>query len=154
MSHIKPRFAMFKCQEDQVAVLGICIDAPVASGRAEELNYHAVHNGRRAIDMLRMVSFDVVLVGLRIPDISTWEFLRHMKTAFPNQKWALVGGPVTEQQEVKARMFGCSTLFETTPSGAELLQLTSRMRQQAVTNVLSGKFERPATTKQSQIKSA
>jgi CheY-like chemotaxis protein len=147
----KLRFAMFKCQEDQVAVLGICVDAPTAASGSGELNYHAVHNGRRAIDMLRMVSFDVVLVGMRIPDVSTWEFLRHMKTAFPNQKWALVGGPVTEQQEVKARMFGCSTLFETTPSGAELMQLTSRMREQAVRNVLSGKFERPAATKASQI---
>jgi len=144
---------MFKCQEDQVAVLGICVDAPAASGNADELNYHAVHNGRRAIDMLRMVSFDVVLVGLQIPDLSIWEFLRHMKTAFPNQKWALVGGPVTEQQEVKARMFGCSTLFDSTPSGTELLQLTSRMREQAVTRVLAGKFARPATAKQSQIKS-
>jgi len=76
-----------------------------------------------------------------------------MKTAFPNQKWALVGGPVTEQQEVKARMFGCSTLFDSTPSGTELLQLTSRMREQAVTRVLAGKFARPATAKQSQIKS-
>jgi DNA-binding NtrC family response regulator len=145
---------MFKCQEDQVAVLGICIDAPVTAGRAEELNYHAVHNGRRAIDMLRMVSFDVVLVGMRIPDISTWDFLRHMKTAFPNQKWALVGGPITEQQEVKARMFGCSTLFDSTPTGAELLQLTSRMREQAVANVLKGKFERQPTSKQPQIRSA
>jgi DNA-binding NtrC family response regulator len=144
---------MFKCQEDQVAVLGICIEAPVPTERADELNYHAVQNGRRAIDMLRMVSFDMVLVGLRIPDISTWEFLRHMKTAFPNQKWALVGGPVTEQQEVKARTFGCSTLFETTPTGTELMQLTARMRQQSVSKALSGKFERPASIKQSQIKS-
>jgi hypothetical protein len=93
-------------------------------------------------------------VGLRIPDISTWDFLRHLKAAFPNQKWALVGGPVTEQQEVKARMFGCSTLFDTTPSGTELLQLTSRMREQAVANVLKGKFERPASGKRSQIRSA
>jgi DNA-binding NarL/FixJ family response regulator len=145
---------MFKCQEDQVAVLGICVDAPTAASGSGELNYHAVHNGRRAIDMLRMVSFDVVLVGLRIPDVSTWEFLRHMKTAFPNQKWALVGGPVTEQQEIKARMFGCSTLFESTPSGSELMQLTTRMREQAVTKVLAGKIERPAVVKPSQIGSA
>ena len=145
---------MFKCQEDHVAVLGICVDAPTPATGSGELNYHAVHNGRRAIDMLRMVSFDVVLVGMRIPDMSTWDFLRHMKTAFPNQKWALVGGPITEQQEVKARMFGCSTLFDSTPSGSELMQLTSRMRQQAVTNVLAGKFERPAAVKASQIKSA
>jgi len=145
---------MFKCQEDQVAVLGICVDAPATNGSDGELNYHAVQNGRRGIDMLRMVSFDIVLIGMRLPDISTWEFLRHLKAAFPNQKWALVGGPVSEQQEVKARMFGCTTLFDTTPSSTELLHLTARMREQAVSKVLSGKFERPATKKQSQIRSA
>jgi CheY-like chemotaxis protein len=137
-----------------VAVLGICIDAPSTAGHAESLNYHAVHNGRRAIDMLRMVSFDVVLVGLNVPDMSTWEFLRYMKTAFPNQKWALVGGPITEQQEVKARMFACTTIFDSTPSGTELLHLTARMREQAVANILGGKLERPAATKRRQIRSA
>jgi DNA-binding NarL/FixJ family response regulator len=144
---------MFKCQEDQVAVLGICIDPPTASNRTGELNYHAAPNGRRAIDMLRMVSFDVVLVGLKLPDMSAWDFLSHLKTAFPHQKWALVGGPVTEQQEVKARMFGCMTMFESTPTGAELMNLTSRTREQAIANVLSGKFERSGAAR-SQIRAA
>ena len=142
---------MFKCQEDQVAVLGICVDPPATTGPSEGLNYHAAHNARRAIDMLRMVSFDMVLVGLNMPDMSAWDFLRHLKTAFPNQKWAMIGGPITEKQEVTARMFGCTTLFDTTPTDKELLQLTARMREQAVSNVLSGKFERPATAKTPQI---
>jgi CheY-like chemotaxis protein len=143
---------MFKSQEDQIAVLGICVDSPMLAGVSSELNYHAVHNGRRAIDMLRMVSFEVVLIGTKLPDMATWDFLRHMKTAFPNQKWALVGGPITEQQEVTARMFGCTTLFETTPTGKELMNLTARMREQAVANVLAGKFDRPAAAKKSQIR--
>jgi DNA-binding NarL/FixJ family response regulator len=144
---------MFKCQEDQIAVLGICVDSPASMGPAEEMNYHSVHNGRRAIDMLRMVSFDIVLVGLKLPDMSAWDFLRHLKAGFPNQKWAMVGGPISEKQEVQARMFGCTTLFDTTPSSKELLQLTARMREQAVTNVLSGKLQRAAAQK-SQIRSA
>jgi DNA-binding NarL/FixJ family response regulator len=144
---------MFKCQEDQIAVLGICVDSPATSRRAEEMNFHAAHNGRRAVDMLRMVSFDIVLVGLKLPDMSVWDFLRQLKAGFPNQKWAIVGGPITEKQEVQARMFGCMTLFETTPSSTELMQLTSRMREQAVTRVLSGKFDRAAMQK-SQIRSA
>jgi DNA-binding NarL/FixJ family response regulator len=144
---------MFKCQEDQIAVLGICVDSPAAAGNVDSLNYHAVHNGRRGIDMLRMVSFDIVLVGLKLPDMSVWDFLRHLKTAFPNQKWAMVGGPISEKQEVQARIFGCTTLFDTTPSGKELMQLTTRMREQAVTRVLSGKYQRPAT-QQPQIRSA
>lgn len=133
---------MFKCQEEQVAVLGICVDPPATAGRSAELNYHAVHNGRRAIDILRMVSFDFLLVGLKLPDMATWDFLRHLKTAFPQQKWALVGGPISEQQEITARMFGATTLFDTTPTSNELLNLTARMREQAINNVLTGRFDR------------
>jgi DNA-binding response OmpR family regulator len=144
---------MFKCQEDQIAVLGVCVDSPATEGAVASLNYHAVHNGRRGVDMLRMVSFDIVLVGLKLPDMSVWDFLRHLRTAFPNQKWAMVGGPISEKQEVQARMFGCTTLFDTTPTGKELMQLTARMREQAISTMLSGKYQRPAA-QQPQIRSA
>jgi DNA-binding response OmpR family regulator len=132
---------MFKCQEDQVTVLGICVDPPVVSGRSAELNFHSVHSGRRSIDMLRMLSFDFLMVGLKLPDMSTWDFLRHIKTAWPQQKWALVGGPISEQQEITARMFGATTLFDATPTSNELLNLTARLREQAIANVLSGRFD-------------
>jgi CheY-like chemotaxis protein len=145
---------MFKCQEDQVAVLGVCVQAPAMVGRSVELNYHAVHAGRRAIDMLRMVSFDMLLLGLQLPDMSPWDFLRHLKAAFPHQKWALVGGAITEQQEVSARMFGCTTIFESTPTSSEMLTLTARMREQAVAKALAGKFDRPTAGQKSQIRSA
>ncbi len=137
---------MFKCQDESVAVLGICVDQPLLVGRTEGLNYHSLHSSRRAIDMLRMLSFDFALVGLKLPDMSTWDFLRHLKTAWPHQKWALVGGPITEQQEVTARMFGATTLFDTTPSSHELLNLTARLRDRAIANVLSGRFGRNAQT--------
>jgi CheY-like chemotaxis protein len=123
-------------------------------GRSVELNYHAVHNGRRAIDMLRMVSFDMLLLGLQVPDMSPWDFLRHLKAAFPHQKWALVGGAITEQQEVSARMFGCTTIFESTPTSSEMLSLTARMRERAVAKALAGKFDRPTAGQKSQIRSA
>jgi DNA-binding NtrC family response regulator len=133
---------MFKCQEEQCAVLGICVDPPVMAGRSAELDFHSVHSARRAIELMRMASFDFVLVGLRLPDQSTWDFLRHLKVAYPQTKWALVGGPITEQQEVTARMFGATTLFDATPTSNELLNLTERMRERAIANVLSGKFDR------------
>ena len=77
---------MFKVQDDQVAVLGICVDPPAMVGRSAELNFQTVHTGRRSIDMLRVLSFDFLLVGLKLPDMSTWDFLRHLKTALPQQK--------------------------------------------------------------------
>jgi CheY-like chemotaxis protein len=143
---------MFKCQEDQIAVLGICIQPPAESANSGELNYHPVQNARRAVDMMRMVSFDLVLVGAHLPDMSAWDFLIHLKTAFPHQRWALVGGPITEQQEIKARSFGCLTMFDTTPSSADLVNLTTRSRQQSVAAILSGKRARSAVAQRSQIR--
>lgn len=135
---------MFKCQEDQLEVLGVCIDEPRRLGRFEAVGFHQASNGRRAIDLLRMVSFDFLLVGTRLPDMSTWDFLRHLRTAQPHQKWALVGGPLTEQQEITARMFGATTIFDTTPTTHELMTTTARLRERAINSVLSGRFGRNA----------
>src|SRR5579862_1541869 len=102
------RFVMFKTQEDQLTVLGVCVDQPLATENAGEVNFVSMQSGRRAIDMMRMMHFDFILVGMGISDVSTWDFLRHLKTAWPQQKWALVGSPLSEQQEITARMFGAS----------------------------------------------
>jgi DNA-binding NarL/FixJ family response regulator len=131
---------MFKCQEEQVDVLGICIDAPARVGRVEGLGFEGVHSGRRAMDLMRMINFDFVLVGSRLPDMSTWDFLRHLKVAHPHQKWALVAPKMTEQQEITARMFGTTTIFDTTPTTHELLNLTQRLRERAIAKVLNGDF--------------
>jgi CheY-like chemotaxis protein len=112
-------------------------------GRVEGLNFVSASSSRRAVDMLRMLSFDFVLVNIRLPDIGTWDFLRHLKTGFPGQKWALVGGPITEQQEITARMFGATTLFDATPSSHELLSMASRIREKAIQNVINGNFGQP-----------
>jgi DNA-binding response OmpR family regulator len=132
---------MYKTLDDQVAVLGICVDPPMLRGQHERLNYHSVHNARRAVDMLRMLSFDFALVGVKLPDLSTWDFLRQLRTAWPQQKWALVGGPISQQQEITARMFGATTLFDETPTSHELIALATRLHERAVANVLAGRFD-------------
>jgi DNA-binding response OmpR family regulator len=131
---------MFKCQEEQVSVLGVCIDEPRRQGRFEGIGFNEALSGRRAMDLLRMLSFDFLLVGTRLPDMSTWDFLRHLRTAHPQQKFALVGGPLTEQQEITARMFGATTIFDTTPTTNELLNVTARLRERAIATVVNGRF--------------
>jgi len=135
---------MFKCQEEQLEVLGVCIEEPRCMGRFEGMGFHQASSGRRAIDLLRMLSFDFLLVGTRLPDMSTWDFLRHLKTSHPHQKWALVGGPLTEQQEITARMFGSTMIFDTTPTTHDLMTTTARLRERAIASVLNGRFDRGA----------
>jgi len=137
---------MFKSQEDQVAVLGICVDEPEMVGKTEGLNFCAVRSGRRAVDMLRMLSFDLVLVGMRIPDINTWDFVRRLRTGWAWQKWALVGGAITEQQEITARMFGPIKIYDVMPSSDELIELTNALREKAAMAVLNQNYRQPRIT--------
>ena len=133
---------MFKSQNDQVTVLGVCVEEPAMVGRTEGLDFCSVRSGRRAIDMLRMLSFDLVVVGMRIPDISTWDFVRRVRTGWAWQKWALVGGAITEQQEITARMFGSVKIYDVMPSSDEVLQLASHLREKATLAVLNQTYDR------------
>jgi DNA-binding NtrC family response regulator len=107
---------MFNRSEGRGSVLGICVTPSSFVGRSEAVDYRAVQSARRAIDMLRLVRFDFLLVNLKLPDISVWNFMRHVKTAWPQQKWALVGGPVSGEQEVAARMLEVSAFMEAPPA--------------------------------------
>ena len=133
---------MFKSQNDQVTVLGVCVEEPSLVGRTEGLDFCTVRSGRRAIDMLRMLSFDLVIVGMRIPDIGTWDFVRRVRTGWAWQKWALVGGMLTEQQEITARMFGSVRIYDVMPSSDEVLQLASHLREKATMQVLNQTYDR------------
>ena len=99
-------------------------------GRTEGLDFCTVRSGRRAIDMLRMLSFGSgrssacgFLISL------TWDFVRRVRTGWAWQKWALVGGAITEQQEITARMFGSVKIYDVMPSSDEVLQLASHLRE-------------------------
>jgi DNA-binding response OmpR family regulator len=127
---------MFKSQDDQIAILGVCVDEPPMVGRTEGLNFCCVRSGRRAIDMLRMLSFDLVVTGMRLPDIDTWDFVRRIRAGWAWQKWALIGHDITEQQEITARMFGSLKIFDSMPSSDELINITAAVRDRAVLNVL------------------
>jgi hypothetical protein len=89
-----------------------------------------------------MTHYEFILVGMGLNDMSTWDFLRHIKTMWPQQKWALVGSQISEQQEITARMFGATMIFDSTPTANELLNVTSRIRVQAKEHVMAGKFDR------------
>jgi CheY-like chemotaxis protein len=107
---------MFNKQQERGTVLGVCVTPASFNGRSGALEFRAVHSARRAIDMLRLVRCDLLLVNLNLPDMCIWNFLRHVKTNWPQQKWALVGGPLSAQQEIMARMFNVFTIFNAPPS--------------------------------------
>jgi len=131
---------MFKSQDDQMDVLGVGVKAPQPVGGFELVGFCGAAGGRRAIDMLRTLRFDLVLVGSNLPDMNVWDFVRHMRTALPRQRWAWVGGGLSEEQESMVRMFGATTIFDEAPTTEQLLNVTARLRARAIANVLSGRF--------------
>jgi CheY-like chemotaxis protein len=113
---------MFIKQQERGSVLGVCVTPASFTGKSGALDYRAVQSGRRAIDMLRLVRCDLLLVNLHLPDLSVWNFMRHVKTNWPQQKWALVGGPLSTQQEIAARMFNVCTFFDAPPAIDDVCQ--------------------------------
>jgi len=136
---------MFKCYEDQINVLGVCVDEPLCDAGFNPIAFHAMHEGRAAVQIVRETRFDLLLVGSHLPDVSVWHFLEQIRRVRAWQNWALVGGPLTEQQTGIARMFGAATLSDATPSTRELVRLVARLREKAIQNVLDDRFGQPVT---------
>jgi CheY-like chemotaxis protein len=63
-------------------------------------------SARSAIELLRMLRFDLVLTADHLPDMPVWQFVSRMRAAWPWQKWALVSSHLTEFDEVTARTLG------------------------------------------------
>jgi CheY-like chemotaxis protein len=127
---------MFKSQGEQVTVLGVCVEEPADVEQAVGLDYCTVRSGRRAVDMLRILSFDLTLVGTRIPDINCWDLIRRIRTGWAWQKWALVAADLTQEQEITARAFGSVKIYDVMPAGDEILQLAARLRARATLPIM------------------
>ena len=55
---------------------------------------------RSAIELLRMLRFDLVVTADHLPDMPVFQFVKRMRAAWPWQKWALVSNRLTIQDEI------------------------------------------------------
>ena len=69
-------------------------------------------SARAAIELLRMLRFDLVVTSDRLPDMPVWQFVKRIRAAWPWQKWALVSSRLTEQDEIAARTLGVMQIIE------------------------------------------
>ncbi len=69
-------------------------------------------SARSAIELLRMLRFDLVLTADHLPDMPVWQFVSRMRAAWPWQKWALVSSHLTDFDEVTARTLGVMQIIE------------------------------------------
>lgn len=142
---------MSKGDRGPISVLGVCVDEPDPASPTDGpgLDVCLVGSGRRAVEMLRLLSFDLILVGLRLPDVGVWDFVRRVRTGWSWQKWILVAGPLgplTDEQETSARMLGAMAVYDDVPTGDQLAAIGSRLRAKAASAVFAQSFGRATGT--------
>lgn len=108
--------------EQKSSVLAVGVEPETFGFSDEALTIHRANAARSAMEMLRMVDFDLLLVGPDLADGSIWDFVRRARMARPRQRWAMVGSNITEQDEIAARTLGVTCIFDSAPSSDDLLE--------------------------------
>ena len=101
---------------DEPSVLAVCLPElrDYATDAGLDVQYAA--SGREAIELLRVLRFDLVLTGQALPDMSAAMLLARVRTAWPWQKSVLVCSELSESQERQARSLGVVSILDGWPS--------------------------------------
>lgn len=90
--------------------------------------YHA-STSREAFATLRLVCFDLVVVGLEDPRLEVWELMRRMLAAWPRQRWVLASPRVTIEDEVRARSLGALLVLGKIPDEVWFADFIASLRE-------------------------
>ena len=98
--------------------------------KADALVCYTARSGREAIEMLRMFSFDLLLIGdCPLTDISSSDLIRKVRKASPWQRWAKYAPHCSKSEEREARSLGVTCIFHTMPTQAALCRLAKAARR-------------------------
>lgn len=86
--------------------------------------FHA-DSGKKALELLRMLRFDLLVTGDRLPDMPVGHLIRRVRAAWPWQKWAMVGARISTQDEIVARTLGAVAVFDAPPDWEALGSLAA-----------------------------
>jgi hypothetical protein len=86
--------------------------------------FHA-DSGKKALELLRMLRFDLLVTGDHLPDMPVGQLIRRVRVAWPWQKWAMVGSELTAQDEIAARSLGAMAVFDAPPDWDAISSLAS-----------------------------
>ena len=117
--------------ENQLSVLGVCLNGLPTGSKPEALSFCATDSAQKALEMMRLMRFDLILVSPSIPDASLWNLLGKVKATCYWQKWALVAETLGERDELKARMLGCTAILEATPDWQQLDSMVNTLRRKS-----------------------
>jgi CheY-like chemotaxis protein len=115
---------------DPHSILTVCVPDAQAASDASATPVWRAHSAREALAMLRMARVDLLLTGLRLPDMSPWQLIRRVRGLSCPPRWALVAtADLTPDEEIEARSLGAVAVIERMPSGDALDELFARARR-------------------------
>ena len=111
----------------QPTLLAIGIDGLPKSSSA--IDVYTASTAREVMSTMRLIGFDLVVVGLDDPHLDVWEAMHRVLTAWPQQRWMLASSQVTQEEEILARSLGATVVLDETPDESWLVQFASSLRR-------------------------
>lgn len=119
----------------QPTLLTIGIDG--LSNPSAVIDVYAASTIREAMSTMRLVGFDLVVVGLDRPEIDVWEIMHRVLAAWPQQRWLVAANSLTQEEEILARSLGATLVLDSVPDETWLAEFASSLRRREPEVVIS-----------------
>lgn len=111
----------------QPTLLAIGIDGLPKSSSG--IDVYTASTVREVMSTMRLIGFDLVVVGLDDPHLDVWEAMHRVLTAWPQQRWMLASSQVTQEEEILARSLGAAVVLDEAPDELWLVEFASSLRR-------------------------
>jgi len=108
------------------SVLSVGLVAPGDNDRASYVN---ASSGGRALELLKLLHVDLLVVAPRLGDLSIAMLVRQARIISPWLKWVLAGPDISTQDEVAARCNGALAVIDDPNDWTELESLAASVRK-------------------------
>lgn len=83
---------------------------------SDVLDIYTATTLREAVATIRLIGFDLLVVGLQNPRLDVWQLMQRILTAWPHQRWILASRRVTMADELQARSLGALLVLDEVPN--------------------------------------
>jgi DNA-binding response OmpR family regulator len=121
--------------QDQASILAVGLGESIPPEYAE--NCSTADSARSAIELMRMLRFDLVVTADQLPDMPVWQFVQRVRAVWPWQKWALASSTIDQRDEITARTLGVLCILERPLDWHALFEMATAIHRRAARTVAS-----------------
>jgi CheY-like chemotaxis protein len=94
-----------------------------------DLDVYTANSVRETLATIRLITFDLLVVGLENPAIDVWELIPRIRSAWPQQRWMLLSAHMSLEDEVAARSLGALVVLNELPHKDWLADFAHSLRR-------------------------